>query len=177
MINWAYFPRNENAPLIAKQVVTCFESVASAIDSTANNQHIAANYKEATSNAVLSQLRLGLEGLGFDVEAGKLATEKISIPVLFGVNGKPIKVFEADAYHRDHKFVVEIEAGRAVTNYQFLKDLFQASVMVDVDYLCIAVRNIYRQSQDFEKVYTFFDTLYTSGRLKLPLKGILIVGY
>ena len=60
MINWAYFPRNENAPLIAKQVVTCFESVASAIDSTANNQHIAANYKEATSNAVLSQLRLGV---------------------------------------------------------------------------------------------------------------------
>jgi hypothetical protein len=49
--------------------------------------------------------------------------------------------------------------------------------MVDVDYLCIAVRNIYKKSQDFEKVYTFFDTLYTSGRMKLPLKGILIVGY
>ena len=46
--------------------------------------------------------------------------------------------------------------------------------MVDVDYLCIAVRNIYKQSKDFEKVYTFLDTLYTSGRIKLPLTGILI---
>ena len=177
MINWAYFPRNENAPQIAKQVVNCFESVASGIDSASNNQHIGVNYKEAASNVVLFQLRPSLEGLGFDVETGKLASEKISIPVLFGVNGKPTKIFEADAYHRGHKFVVEIEAGRAVTNYQFLKDLFQACVMVDVDYLCIAVRNTYRQSQDFEKVYTFFDTLYTSGRLQLPLKGILIVGY
>ena len=64
-----------------------------------------------------------------------------------------------------------------MANYQFLKDLFQASVMADVDYLCIAVRNKYRTSQDFEKMSAFFDTLYASDRLQLPLKGILIVGY
>ena len=177
MINWAYFPRNEKAPDAVIQVVNCFKEVSSVIDSGTNNEHIGLDYKEAASNVVLSRLRPGLEQLGFIVEAGKSASEKISIPVLFGPNGKPTKVFEADAYHSGQKFVVEIEAGRAVTNYQFLKDLFQACVMVDVDYLCIAVRNTYRQSQDFDKVYTFFDTLYTSGRLRLPLKGILIVGY
>lgn len=75
------------------------------------------------------------------------------------------------------KIVIEVEAGRAVTNYQFLKDLFQACVMSDVDYLVIAVRNIYRKNQDFEKVISFFNTLYASGRLILPLKGILIIGY
>ena len=108
---------------------------------------------------------------------GKTAAEKISIPVLFGMNGKAAKSFEADAYHSHFKLVLEVEAGRAVTNYQFLKDIFQASVMVDVDYLCIAVRNIYRKSADFNKVYMFLDTLYTSGRIRFPLKGILVVGY
>ena len=111
------------------------------------------------------------------MERGKKKNEKIHVPVLYGKNGTTEKAFEADAYHDAEKFVLEVEAGRAVTNYQFLKDLFQACMMQDVDYLAIAVRNKYRTSKDFEKVFTFFDTLYKSGRLPLPLKGILIIGY
>lgn len=49
--------------------------------------------------------------------------------------------------------------------------------MNNVEYLVIAVRNTYRGKKDFISVTTFIDTLYTSGRLKLPLKGILIIGY
>lgn len=177
MINWAYFPRNERVPDACSQVVACFSAVADRIDSHANNDRISSDFKEGASNAVLSHVRPGPRKPGFRVEAGKTAADRISIPVLFGQNGRPTKLFEADAHHEDLRMVVEVEAGRAVTNFQFLKDLFQACVMVDVDYLCIAVRNIYKTSQDFEKVCTFFDTLYTSGRLRLPLKGILIVGY
>jgi hypothetical protein len=99
------------------------------------------------------------------------------VPVLFGLNGILEKSFEADAYHNENKTVLEIEAGRGVTNYQFLKDLFQACMMNNVEYLVIGVRRIYRTSKDFEKVVTFFDTLYASDRLQLPLKGILVVGY
>ena len=73
--------------------------------------------------------------------------------------------------------MLEVEAGRAVTNYQFLKDLFQACVMDEVDYLGLAVRKVYKSSADFDKVYDFLDTLYTSGRLRLPLKGVLLIGY
>ena len=47
--------------------------------------------------------------------------------------------FEADAYHKKYKTVIEVEAGRALVNYQFLKDIFQASMMVDTDYLVLAV--------------------------------------
>lgn len=65
----------------------------------------------------------------------------------------------------------------AVTNYQFLKDLFQGCMMHGVDHVGIAVRNICRGSKDFERAYRFFDTLYTSNRLKLPLKGVLLIGY
>ena len=68
-----------------------------------------------------------------------------------------------------------------IANNQFLKDLFQASVMHNIDYLIIAVRNIYKtkssKSKDFEKIMSFIDTLYASEKLVLPLKGILILGY
>ena len=67
-------------------------------------------------------------------------------------------------------------------------------MMQDVDYLVIALRNEYRinnirttksgdevvkvkTNYDFEEVCKLFDALYSTERLKLPLKGILIIGY
>jgi hypothetical protein len=47
----------------------------------------------------------------------------------------------------------------------------------DVSYAAIAVRNMYRESKDFDRVISFFDTLYASRRLTLPLQGVLIIGY
>lgn len=111
------------------------------------------------------------------METGKRAKQKIGVPVLFGLDGKPEKSFEVDAYHEKCRAVLEIEAGRAVTNYQFLKDFFEACVMYNVDYLVLAIRKIYRNNKDFEKVLTFFDTLFASGRMSIPLKGILVIGY
>jgi hypothetical protein len=32
-------------------------------------------------------------------------------------------------------------------------------------------------TNDFERAARFFDTLYASNRLKLPLDGILLIGY
>jgi len=129
------------------------------------------------SNDVLAHLRFGFEALGFLVETGKTAETKIRVPVLYGANGKVEKAFDADAYHPTEKVVIEVEAGRAVTNFQFLKDLFQACVMQDVDFLAIAVRQDYRGTDDYSKVIAFIETLYASTRLQLPLKGVLIVGY
>ena len=85
--------------------------------------------------------------------------------------------FAADAVSGDGSIVIEVEAGRATENYQFLKDIFQACLMHRVEYLVIAVRNRYRTHNDFEIVYSFLDTLYVSGRITLPLKGIVLVGY
>ena len=169
MINWIYFPLCDRPTGQVHKVVQVFESVAEDIDS--------ATHIEQESNLVLSKLAAGLVELGFQVEVGKKAAQRINVPVLFGLKGKVILSFDADAYQPETGFVVEVEAGRGVTNYQFLKDLFQACMMHDVNYLAIAVRNIYRSSHDFEKVRSFFETLYASNRLTLPLKGILIIGY
>jgi hypothetical protein len=168
-IRWSYFPRSIACPDFLVEVVEVSEAAVSEI-------HSAGNVGQA-SNEALAKLRPGLEALGFAVESGKTASQKIHIPVLYGANGKVEKAFEADAYHRNNAVVVEVEAGRGVTNYQFLKDLFQACVMPSVDYLVIAVRQDYRGSDDYSKVVTFIETLYASSRLVLPLKGIQIIGY
>lgn len=54
-------------------------------------------------------------------------------------------------------------------------------MMDEIEYLAIAVRNLYEggggKNADFDIVVKFFDTLYASRRLELPLKGALILGY
>ncbi len=44
-------------------------------------------------------------------------------------------------------------------------------MMHDVNYLGIVVRNNYGPSPDFNNIIKFFDTMYASNRLTLPLKG------
>lgn len=168
MINWQYYPKSDSIPEHLTSLIEIFKLHELAIKSPEN---------KLSSNQVLSILHKDLLNLKFDVEKSKSSENKLKVPVLFGKNGRLEKYFEADSYHKDTGTVLEVEAGRAVTNYQFLKDLFQACMMHNTYYLVIAVRNKYRSSPDFDKVVAFFDTLYVSGRLGLPLKGILIIGY
>lgn len=168
MINWAYFPKTIEPDDISKNVVESFKSVESQITSDKFTYE---------SNGVLRMVASNLINLGFNVEKSKKAGDKIHVPVLFGINGKTQLSFDADAYSKDIGYVIEVEAGRAVTNYQFLKDFFEACMMYNVDYLCIAVRNIYRKSKDFDQVNKFFDALFSSKRIAIPLKGLLIIGY
>lgn len=167
-LEWQLYPKNIPCNKNLRNIIGVFEKKINSIDSS--NYHL-------TSNDVLLAISSDLESLGYKVEKSKLKDDKITVPVLYGRNGKLEKWFDADAYNYEEKTVVEVEAGRAVTNYQFLKDLFEASVMSDVDYCVIAVRKIYRQSPDFEKVIQFMDALYSSNKLTLPLKGVLIIGY
>ena len=163
-----YYPRSDAPPAIVVDVVKVFETIGDDIDST---------HHHFKSDEVLEKVRDGLQNLDFAVETGKKAVEKIHVPVLFGLGGRPEKSFEADAYHKEAGCVIEVEAGRTVVNNQFLKDLFQACMMHGVKHLIIAVRNQYRNSQDFQRVIRWFDTLYASNRMNLPLEGIAIIGY
>jgi hypothetical protein len=168
VIQWMFFPKSTRPTPVALSVVKAFEAIAPLIDSETH---------ELPSNEVLSLSAPHLAAAGFVVEMGKKAEHKISVPVLFGLNGQLEKSFDADAFHKEAGFVVEVEAGRGVVNNQFLKDLFQACMMNDVFYLAIAVRNGYKGNRDFEIVCRFMDTLYASQRLQLPLRGILVLGY
>lgn len=167
-IQWQFFPKSKIIPKHLKDVVEVFEI---------NSNEISSDLFTYSSNEVLEKIALSLEKINYKVEKSKKSYDKIKVPVLFGPNGRLEKYFDADGYNEKYKTVIEVEAGRGVTNYQFLKDLFQACMMYEVDFLIIAVRRTYLKNQDFKTVITFFDTLYASGRLSLPLEGILIIGY
>ncbi len=168
MIKFQFFPRSQGVTKQMEAVIDCFRKKDSEIRSPENN---------LDSNKVLEIISPDLKNIGFKVEQGKSKEKKISVPVLFGLDNVIDKSFNADAVSGDGKIVIEVEAGRAVDNNQFLKDIFQACMMFDVEYLIVAVRNDYRRGDDFQKIYSFLETLYISNRLCLPLKGILLIGY
>lgn len=173
MIHFQFFPRSRGLDDKMAKIIEAFELV----DKTSPAQ--------MRSNDMLALVRPHLEQLGFRVERGKHKNEKIDVPVLFGENNEVDKSFWADALSDDGKIVLEVEAGRAVRNNQFLKDIFQASMMFEVEYLVLAVLNEYHfnnkggsgVSRDYSEIKTFLETMYVSNRLCLPLKGILLIGY
>jgi hypothetical protein len=163
------FPKSRATTPVVRSAVSVLEKNFGIIDSHSQ--------VDLQSNDVLAVLREDLVEIGFEIETGKSADQKIKVAVLYGLNGQTTKTFDADGFHRGEGVVLEVEAGRAVSNYQFLKDLFQACAMQEAKHLLIAVRNDYRGSKDFDKVLNFMETLYASARLVLPLESVTIVGY
>lgn len=168
MIRYQFFPRSRGVTKDIQDVIDCFKAVEVDIDSETKN---------LVSNDVLAIVRPHLEHYGYKVEMGKSTEEKIDVPVLFGQDNQIDKSFYADALSANGRIVIEVEAGQATENHRFLKDIFEACMMFDVEYLVLAVRNIYRKHDDFQRIFTFLETLYISNRLQLPLKCILLIGY
>ena len=171
MIRYQHFPKSRKASAKIIETVNAFKEKQNEIDS---------NNSRMDSNDVLEILRSGLEKIGYIIERGKKGDDKIAVPVLYGENNEPIKEFYADGFNKENKIVLEVEAAAAVANNRFLKDLFESCVMDEVDYCIIAVRisnNTSNNSKDFDLVVRFIDTIYASGKLHLPLKGVTIIGY
>lgn len=144
------FPRSFGITQQISDAIVCFEKNFHLIDSTEFNHN---------SNDVLEIVRNDLEEIGFTIEKSKKKVDKIRVPVLFGLNNKIDKFFDADGISNDLTIVLEVEAGRAYRNNQFLKDIFQACMMPSVEYLIITVRNIYAGTDDF-KVFMHFSKLF-----------------
>ncbi len=168
MLHYQLFPRSFGITLEVEDVIKCFQN---------NYDRIKSPENKLNSDGVLKAISNDLKLLDFRVEQSKAKVDKIKVPVLFSLNNRIDKFFDADAVSADGKIVLEVEAGRAYVNNQFLKDVFQACMMPSVDYLILAVRNDYRGNDDFSKIFQFFETLYINGRLQLPLKGIVLIGY
>jgi hypothetical protein len=167
-MKYQFFLRSQGITDDIYKIIQCFINLEDEINSINNSLN---------SDDVLDKLSPSLLKLGYKVESGKKSADKIRVPVLFGIDNNIDKEFYADALSCDGKIVVEVEAGRALDNNQFLKDIFQACMMFGVEYLVVAVREVYRGRKDFDIIYSFLETLYISNRLHLPLKGILLIGY
>lgn len=171
--SWKFYPARLPAPEWAAGVLDVFGQVRSQIDSETNHG--------VKSDDCLAALRDGLASRGFEIESGKGAAEKIRRPVLFGENGKAEVSYEVDGFHADDKVVLEVEAGRGAANNADYRDLVRAGLMVGVDYLILAMMREYSAGKQtirsYEQTRRRLNAIYASDRLKLPLKGVLLVGY
>ena len=170
---WKFYPSRSPAPAWVAGVVAAFSAAAPQIDSTSNHG--------VTSDAALGALRPALVQLGFEIEASKAKADKISRPVLFGEAGRPLVSYEVDGFHPEHGVVLEVEAGRGAANNADYRDLIRSSLMVDAEYLILAMMLEYTAgkstTRSYDQTRDRIDAIYASERLKLPLKGILLVGY
>ena len=136
-----------------------------------------------TSDEKLAVLRPALVALGYDVEGGKKAADKLRRPVLFGEQGSEDRAFEVDAFHGVEGVAFEIEAGRGTQGNAVYRDLIQTSLLIDARFLAVGVLIEYRFgrkgtiSSDYRKTISLLDAIYASDRLRLPLEGVLIIGY
>ncbi|HUQ69902.1 MAG TPA: hypothetical protein VM165_10285, partial [Planctomycetaceae bacterium] len=77
VLKYQLFPRSVGLSDQLKQVIQCFEVVYDEIKSPE---------RLLSSDGVLAHLRPHLEQVGYKVESGKTKSNKIPVPVLFGLN-------------------------------------------------------------------------------------------
>lgn len=74
-----------------------------------------------------------------------------------------------------------MEAGRGAANNADYRDIIRASLMVDARYLALAMMLDYRggnqKLKSYEQTRARVDAIYASDRLRLPLDGLLLIGY
>ncbi|MCL6284901.1 hypothetical protein M3P21_15320 [Ruegeria sp. 2012CJ41-6] len=176
-IRFSTFPRTRAPRDFVASVTSVFEKHHSEIG-TIDLQ------KGLTSDAVLSILRDDLMELGWDVERGKRADQKVKRPVFFGENALPDLQYEVDAWHADWRSGLEVEAGRAWMGNAIYRDLIQALVMVDMDFLFLAVPLNYKYrtggretiSRDYDNTIAVSEALFGHSRIEMPF-DLCVIGY
>jgi hypothetical protein len=170
---WKFYPSRSEPPAWVPGVVAAFAATGAEIDSRTNHG--------VTSDAALAVLRPGLVSLGFEVESGKTKAGRIKRPVLFGEMGRPHLAYEIDGFHSGHGIVLEVEAGRGAANNADYRDLVRTSLIVDADYLVLAMMLQYKAGttvvRSYERTREQIDAIYESERLRLPFRGVLLIGY
>lgn len=166
---------SERPPQVAREVAHAFRENEAAISTVELSQETS-----LTSDKVLDTVRPDLEAIGFDVEAGKAANDRVYRPVTFGANGEPDRRYAVDGYHEEANCVIEVEAGRAWDSNHTHRNLIRAMTMVDVEVLVMAVPREYKHSNGttpaFAKSRGIVETLYRTGRVDIPFRLVLL-GY
>jgi hypothetical protein len=176
--SWDYFPRNARPPEWVEPFIANVRAAEQSISTVERRTGL-------DSDRVLQQLAAGLYELGFAVESGKKASERIRRPVLFGSNGYAEVSYEIDAFHDGHGIVVEVEAGRGARGNATYRDIIRTSLIVDAQSLALLLTVAYRHVSGGREVLVraykecadLLSALYASQRLPLPFRGVLLVGY
>jgi hypothetical protein len=174
--SWRYFPSNATPPDWAHGITGVVASHAEAIST-------AQVHTGLKSDDVLSELRDDLETMGFVVEAGKTKADKVARAVLYGEGGVPEVNYEIDGFHDALGIALEVEAGRGAANNADYRDIVRTSLILDAQFLVLMQPISYRSNVDAVGIQAYANTraqleaIYASQRLRLPFKGVLLIGY
>jgi len=173
---WKYYPLNSRPPEWVTEIVNVVNRAELHISTFDAHTGL-------SSDAVLAQLRTGLENLGFEVESGKGSRQKVRRTVLFGENGRPEVNYDIDAFNDYLGVAVEVEAGRGAANNADYRDIVRTSLILDAKFLILMQPYAYRSSETAAPMHAYansraqLDAIYASRRLALPFVGILLIGY
>ena len=175
--DWFYYPDRERPPDWVEPFIEVVAAAAGSITS--------GSVSGLTSDKVLAVLRPGLEEIGYRVESGKTKEDRITLPVLFGDQGRARVRYDVDAVHDALGVIVEVEAGRGARGNAVYRDLVRTSLIVDAKYLALGVMKAYRHKSGGKDIVVHsyaeakdqLDAIYASQRLRLPFEGILLFGY
>lgn len=181
--SWSHFPRNVRPPEWALDLVAATAAARQPIDTTVARMD--GDLTDTSSDGVLASLRPGLQTLGYHVETGKSKAEKITRPVLFGDDGKPVVSYEIDAFNDDLGVAVEVEAGRGAANGADYRDIVRTALLLDADNLALFMPHTYRfkssgkpvEKRAYDSTRRQLEAIYASQRLRLPFAGVLLIGY
>jgi hypothetical protein len=176
-VRFTCFPQTQPPPSFLSSIVDIFRNHEPVISTIALA-------KGLESDPVLKEIAADLADIGFAVETAKTVKAKIPRPVFYGENGVPSLRYDIDAYHAAWRCGLEVEAGRAILGNAIFRDLFQAMVMTDVDYLCLAIPNVYKHKSGgrnisvkyYEKAISIAEALYGHSRVAMPY-GLTVIGY
>lgn len=174
--NWKFYPLNATPPEWVGDVVDAVNRKELDISTVDGHTGL-------SSDDVLAHLRDGLERLGFEVEKGKRASEKVRRTVLFGENGTPEVNYDVDAFNDYIGAAVEVEAGRGAANNADYRDIVRTSLILDAKYLILMQPFVYRSNPASGGIHAYansrsqLDAIYASRRLRLPFEGLLLIGY
>lgn len=117
-----------------------------------------------SSDAILEAARSALEAMGWQVECGKSADEKI---IKDG--------WELDAYHPGENAMLEVSRGRAIESNEIYRNICRA-LALNMDRLVLVVPEVYQHANG--KARSEFKTRDIAERLKdkIPL-DIEVVAY
>lgn len=170
---WKTYPMHLPPPDWVPAMIDAFAHAASPIATTDGHQ--------PKSDDVLAQLADDLVAVGYDVERGKRAANKLTRPVLFGENGTATVEYDVDAFHPVNHVVLEVEAGRGAASNASYRDIVRTSLLVGVRFLALAMMIEYRGGgrpiRSYENARNQLDAIYASERLRLPFDGVLLIGY
>lgn len=178
---WSYYPKNERPPSWVDDLVAATQATQTSIHSVP----LPRSGEDRKSDAVLARLRPSLLSLGYNVESGKTREMKISRPVLFGENGKPEVSYDIDAFHDELGIAIEVEAGRGAANNADYRDILRTSLLLDAQHLALFMPIAYHYKSAgkslvmnaYDNTRSQLEAIYASHRLRLPFRGVLLVGY